>query len=247
MKTVVYTFVMNKTILLLTCEHSGNKIPQEYTHLFSESAELLKTHRGYDLGAGSLAFHFAENLNSKLFITNISRLVVDTNRSLWRRTIFSEITKKLPKSEKQTILDRYYFPHNKAIEDFAKKETGTGNRIVHIAVHTFTPVLKGEVRTTDIGLLFNPQRTNEKHFCALWKKEIMKNFPENKVRFNYPYRGKPDGVAARLRKKHDNNIYLGIELEVNQKFVNKSAKIPESFCTSLVSSFQQTLNVFEWI
>ncbi|MEO8932838.1 MAG: N-formylglutamate amidohydrolase, partial [Xanthomarina sp.] len=36
-------------------------------------------------------------------------------------------------------------------------------------------------------------------------------------RFNYPYLGKADGFTSYLRKQFPKN-YLGIEIEVNQKF-----------------------------
>ena len=45
--------------------------------------------------------------------------------------------------------------------------------------------------------------------------------PELKIRFNYPYLGKADGFTTYLRKIFPEN-YIGIELEVNQKFVNNN-------------------------
>lgn len=41
------------------------------------------------------------------------------------------------------------------------------------------------------------------------------------VRFNYPYLGKADGFTTHLRKKFKDN-YIGIELEVNQKFAKNN-------------------------
>ena len=36
-------------LLVLSCEHAHNRVPARYRHLFD--AELLESHRGYDLGA----------------------------------------------------------------------------------------------------------------------------------------------------------------------------------------------------
>ena len=36
--------------IVLTCEHGGNDIPETYKKLFPND-DLLKTHRGYDIGA----------------------------------------------------------------------------------------------------------------------------------------------------------------------------------------------------
>lgn len=33
-----------------------------------------------------------------------------------------------------------------------------GEKIVHISVHTFTPVLKNKIRNTEIGILYDPKR-----------------------------------------------------------------------------------------
>jgi hypothetical protein len=41
---------------------------------------------------------------------------------------------------------------------------------------------------------------------------------EMRVRRNYPYLGRADGMATFLRKHFPEDSYLGIELEFNQKF-----------------------------
>jgi hypothetical protein len=39
------------------------------------------------------------------------------------------------------------------------------------------------------------------------------------VRRNYPYAGRADGVTSHLRLRFPPGVYVGIELEVNQKIV----------------------------
>ena len=206
---------------------------------------MLRSHRGYDLGVWSIAVRFSSDLKATLFKNHVSRLLVDTNRSLWRRTLFSEKTKTLPKSERQKILDTYYFPHRDAITSFIAAEIKKGKQVLHIATHTFTPILKGEERKTEIGLLYDPGRSNEKKISLEWKKTLNETMPEMRVRFNYPYRGKPDGLTAHFRKLHPNGNYLGVELEVNQKFV-KNGSFPEDILNGLVQSFKLALEKFSW-
>jgi len=43
--------------------------------------------------------------------------------------------------------------------------------------------------------------------------------PEFRIRFNYPYRGKPDGHVRYFRDREEEK-YIGLELEMNQKFAN---------------------------
>ena len=45
--------------------------------------------------------------------------------------------------------------------------------------------------------------------------------PELRLRRNYPYQGRGDGLTALLRKRHPDAAYVGIELEVNQRFVEQ--------------------------
>ncbi|MCB0283496.1 MAG: N-formylglutamate amidohydrolase [Calditrichaeota bacterium] len=237
---------MKNTTLLFTSEHGGNDIPAGYSELFNDFHDVLATHRGYDLGIWSVADALAQAFDARLFKNHVTRLLVDTNRSLWRRTLFSEKTKPLPKKEKQKILDTYYYPHRNAITEFIETEIGRGQKILHIATHSFTPVMKGEVRNADIGLLYDPERSNEKNISKEWKNTLAATLPDFRVRFNYPYRGKPDGLTAHFRKLHANGSYLGVELEVNQKYVTNGS-FPSYVQTGLVQSFRKTMESFSWL
>ena len=238
---------MKTTTLIITCEHGGNEIPEEYEDLFSGYEKILLTHRGYDLGVLSLAEYFSKIFNVRLFKTNISRLLVDVNRSLWRRTLFSEITKKLNKDEKETILQKYYYPHRNVITEYIKTEATNGQKILHIALHSFTPLLNSKERAAEMGFLYNPERINEKEISRVWKKEIKKILPDWRLRYNYPYRGKPDGLTAHFRKIYLDDNYLGVELEINQKFISEEGSFPTGICDKIVSSFSNTINEFSWL
>ena len=238
---------MNKTTLILSCEHACNRIPMEYKGLFSGYENVLKTHRGYDIGVLSLAEHFSKMFNVKLFKTDVTRLLVDVNRSLWRRTLFSEITKTLSKKVKDTILNDYYYPHRNEITRYIEHESANGQKLLHIAFHSFTPVLNATERNAEIGFLYNPQRKNEKTISKQWKKNLQVFFPDWRLRYNYPYRGKPDGLTAHFRRMYPDKKYLGIELELNQKFVNSHDAFPQDICNKISDSFRYTLDEYTWI
>ena len=238
---------MDKTTLLITNEHGGNDIPAEYAHLFKDHTTTLATHRGFDLGIYSLAESFAHTLKAPLYKNNVTRLLVDTNRSLWRRSLFSEMTKPLSTAEKNKILDTYYHPHRQRIAQFIKEEINTGRKILHIATHSFTPQLNGTPRQTDIGLLYNPERSNEKYISRLWKYALKEQLPDLRVRYNYPYRGKPDGLTAHFRKDYHNGHYVGIEMEVNQKYVQNSGHFSAKLRNDIVEAFQKAAERFHWL
>ena len=206
--------------LLLTCEHAGNEIPKQFQQLFQGADEQLNSHRGYDPGAFDL-FCYLKPLADYAEAHQVSRLLVEPNRSPGHPQLFSEFTRGQERGLKNAILERYYFSYRNAVEKQVEQWFQKGENVLHLSVHSFTPVLNGEVRNTDLGLLFDPARSSEKDFCLKWKKQFQKLEPGMKVRFNYPYLGKADGFTTFLRKKFPKN-YKGIELEVNQKFVSKN-------------------------
>ena len=54
--------------------------------------------------------------------------------------------------------------------------------------------------------------------AARFKQLLAARRPDLAIRKNYPYLGKSDGFTTSLRKKWDATVYLGIELEVNQRW-----------------------------
>ena len=97
---------MKQIRLILTCEHAGNFIPQKYQDLFRNHAQVLQTHRGWDPGAFPLVQRLKKRLGCSLMATETSRLLIDVNRSLWRKTLFSELTRNLEPQLKEEILKR---------------------------------------------------------------------------------------------------------------------------------------------
>lgn len=203
--------------ILITCEHGGNRIPARYRPLFARRRLALETHRGYDPGALAVARDLAKTFDAKLVYSTTSRLLVELNRSPGHPNLFSEATRGLPLDERQTLLQRYYFPYRSSVEKQIARATGRGTRVLHISSHSFTPRLNGVERRADVGLLYDPRRAGEARFCLAWKRAIEAARPELVVRRNYPYRGYADGLTTHLRRRFSERTYSGIELEVNQK------------------------------
>ena len=206
--------------LVVSCEHGGNRVPTGYSALFRGQRSVLASHRGWDPGALPLARTLARSLDAPLVATTVTRLLVECNRSPGHRGLFSEFTRGLPRDEKSELLDQYYHPHRGAVEAVVRSGMRTHGAVIHIGVHTFTPVLGGRRRDADIGLLYDPRRAFETTFCELWTIALARVAPELHVRRNYPYRGTGDGLTTALRQKLPAKRYLGIEIEVNQALVS---------------------------
>jgi predicted N-formylglutamate amidohydrolase len=226
--------------LVLTCEHGGNRIPAAYAHLFRGAARVLASHRGWDRGALTLARHLARTLDRPLLEVTWSRLFVEANRSPTNRRIWSDFTKHLPREERLEILERFWQPHRERVERDVARAIARGGRVVHVAVHSFTPVLDGEVRNADVGLLYDSRRKQEAAFARVWAANMRALDPQLRVRFNYPYAGAADGLTTWMRRRHPERQYAGIELELNQALVD--AKGWRSFQQVIAESLRQSLS-----
>lgn len=212
--------------IIITCEHAGNEVPEPYRHLFAsaEAREMLHSHRGWDPGAAPLADTLARELNAPLYTTSISRLLVECNRSPGHPQLFSRFTKLLPEAEKQAILNQFYFPHRLSVEAWIAGQLAAGNKVYHIAVHSFTPVYDGKHRATHIGLLYHPARMQEALWCRKWQKALKEAWPEIQSHLNRPYRGWTDGFPTYLRTRFSES-YTGTELEINQQLLQEKPAI----------------------
>jgi len=208
-----------RTTLVLTCEHGGNRIPRPYAHLFQGEDELLESHRGWDPGALTLARLLARELDRPLLAVTWSRLFVEANRAPSNPRIWSRFTGALPRAERERILEEWWWPHRRAVEEAVSAGTADGGRVLHVAVHSFTPELDGQVRNADVTFLYDSRRKGEADICRRWAEILGRLGPELRIRYNYPYRGNTDGLTTWLRRRFPQERYLGIELEFNQALV----------------------------
>lgn len=222
--------------LILTCEHGGNDIPKRYQTYFKGSQLVLNSHRGFDLGALDL-FKTLEPLADYTLHSEISRLLIELNRSLHHPKLFSEFTKTLPEADKTALIQSHYLVYRNQVETTIRQWIESGEPVLHISVHSFTPVLNNTERHADIGLLYDSKNAAEKTFCKKFKNALKTAHPNLNVRFNYPYLGKADGFPTYLRKQFPSN-YIGIEIEVNQKYVENN-QLQSELKTSIFSALKK--------
>lgn len=207
---------------LLSCEHGGKRVPAPYRRLFAGAAAqtALHSHAACDLGALRLAERLAARLRVPLFAADVTRLLVDLNRSRGHPALFSEWSAPLDEDSRRLLLERYYHPHRARVEAAIAE---SARPVCHIGVHSFAPVLRGQRRGADVALLYDPARPLERALCRRWKHLLRELAPSLHVRRNYPYRGAADGLTTTLRRRFDARGYLGIELEINQALLSGPA------------------------
>jgi predicted N-formylglutamate amidohydrolase len=225
--------------LLFTCEHAGNEVPVEYQWLFSGHQEILTTHQGWDPGAWNIASYLARQLNAPVYGCYISRLLIEANRSIDHEQLFSSFTAQLPPAEKQKLLLQVYHPYR---EQVCTALATMPKPVVHLSIHSFTPIWIGQERKTDIGILFDPARSLELQFSQQLKENLCIHLPSFHIHFNEPYKGTDDGFTTWLRKKYFNTDYAGIEIEVNQKYASNSTQVEEALLHSIKDTMKKYVN-----
>lgn len=210
--------------IILTCEHGGNEVPAEYQSLFiSEGAQRdLKSHRGYDPGALRIAECLAATLQVELHASRQSRLLIELNRSLGSSELFSKYTSSLDATAKKQIIATVYKPFRRGVVRSIDQRRREQRCVVHLSIHTFTPRYRGTVRQYDIGVLYDPSRPLESRLS----RAMLQGFSSFgfEARANMPYLGTDDGHTTELRTRYEAAEYVGIEIEVNNRYAKFSER-----------------------
>ena len=221
--------------LVLSCEHGGNRLPARFRSTFWSAQAALESHRGWDAGSLQLARQLARRLSAPLVACSTTRLLIDLNRSLGHPRLFSEWSRCLPLPEREQLIERLWHPHRDELAAWI--ETLKDAPVLHLSVHSFTPVWDGVERDVDVGLLYDPKRARERDFVADFSAALRERDPSLRVRRNQPYRGTSDGLTTAFRKRFRPTRYSGVELEVSQRFPLGPAaewrQLRASFCAAL--------------
>lgn len=210
---------MKPASIVLTCEHGGNRVPPEVQARFlgAKAQQELTSHRGWDPGALPIARRLAARLRCPLVACQVSRLVVDANRSRHHRALFSERTRSLARAERDRLLEKYWIPHRRRVTQILDAEIEAGCFVLHLGIHSFVPRLHGRTRQLEVGILYDPGRRAERAWARHLRRSFADVMPEARVRMNQPYRGVADGLVTELRKTRSDAVYAGLEIEVNQR------------------------------
>jgi predicted N-formylglutamate amidohydrolase len=168
----------------------------------------------------------------------VSRLLIDLNRSPGHAQLHCPAIRSAPKDVRAAIAEQHYRPYRTQVEALVERSVARGRRVIHISSHSYTPELDGRLRSADVGLLYDPGRRGEVLLCARWKAALAECAPELRVRRNYPYRGKSDGLASHLRRRFPQDRYVGVELEVNQGIVDAAGRGWTSLRHALIASLR---------
>jgi predicted N-formylglutamate amidohydrolase len=148
--------------LFLTADHAGRVIPASLHDLGVSEAERQR-HIAWDIGIAGVTDRLSAALDATAVLQTYSRLVIDCNRDPGVPSSIPEISETTPipgnlgLSPEQRIARRQaiFDPYHTRIRNFLDTRAAAARRTVFVAMHSFTPVFKGESRAMQVGVLYN--------------------------------------------------------------------------------------------
>lgn len=236
---------LRRTAVVVSCEHASNRVPPEARDLLRCSARFLATHRGYDPGSLPVAQRLARRFDAPLFAGTVTRLAVDLNRPEDSSELFSSFLRWATPQERARLLERYHRRHWQRVREAVEARCARGGPVLHLSIHSFTPVMRGERRRADIGFLFDPERAAEHAFCEAWRRELERELVRHGLvlclMHNSPYSGTAPALTTSLRAELPPRSYLGVELEINQRLWRRRGARWEAMVAALEQSLDRVV------
>jgi predicted N-formylglutamate amidohydrolase len=149
--------------IVLIADHARRDLPEDYGDLGLPASEFDR-HIAYDIGVETVTRELAAGLGAPAVIANFSRLLIDPNRGEDDPTLIRQlydgtvIPANYPMSaeERERRLENYYRPYHDAVAAMiASVAQASGMAPFIFSVHSFTPVMHGQVRPWHVGVLWD--------------------------------------------------------------------------------------------
>jgi predicted N-formylglutamate amidohydrolase len=225
--------------VLLVCDHANSRIPRSLGDMGLDPF-ARRCHLAIDIGAGALTEALAGSLGVTAVVHNYSRLVVDCNRQLMDPSAFLEYgdgilvpgNRNLRQADKDLRAEALYWPYHVAI----------GEQIARlmkvVSIHSFTPVLNGESREWQMGVLWDKDEKMREIFVEGLRQGGYK------VGDNEPYSGKaPQDFTIDHHAEEIGLPHVGIE--IRQDLVDDDEGIAEiaAVMESVIASIPEKLDM----
>jgi predicted N-formylglutamate amidohydrolase len=146
---------------LLFADHSGSVIPRGLASLGLPASELER-HIAWDIGIAGVTERLSAALDAPAVLQTYSRLVIDCNRNpAWPSAMpeiseFTEIpgNRGLTEADRAARVSEIFRPYHDRIAALLDTRAAAGKRTILVAMHSFTPVFKGESRRVEVGILY---------------------------------------------------------------------------------------------
>lgn len=214
--------------IVLLCEHASHHMPSEYADLGLSSVDRLR-HIAWDIGAAEVTRGLVERLNAPAFLSTYSRLLIDLNRPIEAGSSIPQLSETtdipgnigLSDDEKARRAARIFTPFHDRVAAHITAREKAGRKVKIVAIHSFTPVFKGNVRPWHAGILYD-----RSHELAQMVIDGLRSDPTMNVEGNVPYTvSRDDDYAIPVHgqdRGHD-----AILVEIRQDLVSTPQGIAE--------------------
>ena len=149
--------------IVLVADHAHRELPEEYGDLGLPASEFDR-HIAYDIGVEAVTRKLAALLDAPAVVARFSRLLIDPNRGEDDPTLIRQLydgtvvpgNYPMAAEERERRLDRFYRPYHDAVAAMVASvahESGAAPFI--FSVHSFTPVMQGNIRPWHVGVLWD--------------------------------------------------------------------------------------------
>jgi predicted N-formylglutamate amidohydrolase len=206
--------------LVIVCDHAGHALPRALGDL-GLSADDLRSHIAWDIGAAGVARRLGELLDAPVFLQRYSRLVIDCNRPLGAPDSIPEVSggvtipgnRGLGSESVEARIETIFRPYHARIAEHVASHSSP----CLIAMHSFTPVLHGVARRVHAGVLYERDARLASRVLARLREE-----PRLIVGDNEPYvaSAKTDYAIIEYGERRGAPY---VELEVRQDLLAEAA------------------------
>lgn len=211
--------------VLLLCDHAGRRVPARLDRLGISEAALAR-HIGWDIGAADMTYRLATLLDAPAILCHTSRLVIDPNRRPLTPSSIPHVSdgcvvpanEHLSAEEIRRRVFEHFLPYHRLVARTIGAFRRRGVVPVVIAMHSFTPRMRGEDRPWQVGVVWRgDQRLSAPVLRALRRE------PGLIVGDNQPYSGISDfGFTITFHAQRPRLPHL--MLEVRQDEIDSRAR-----------------------
>ena len=231
--------------VLLVCDHASCRFPESLGDMGLDPF-ARRCHLAVDIGAGPLTERLAKSLSVTAVLAQYSRLVMDCNRQLMDPSAYLEYgdgilvpgNRNLHQADKDLRASILYWPYHDALDKQVQRLSKLGPAPAFIAIHSFTPVMNGEARPWQMGVLWDTDMRLRNIF--------LEGFREAGyfVGDNEPYSGKaPQDFTIDHHAEEIGLPHIGIEIRQDliddDEGVEKIARLMHTIIESIPKKLQE--------
>ena len=216
-----YHCVMNWSVII-SVEHASNHVPNGID--LGVDPDVLDSHVAWDPGTAVIGEMLGRDLDAPVLLGSLTRLVVDLNRSPTNPDSIPDVAFGVPVPGNQRLDDagraarlaEYHTPYWKKAREWVRTRS-KDRTLLHLSIHSFTPVLHGELRSMSVGVMYDPARPLELPFAESLIDALRARGIDTAN--NGPYDGRNDALVTTLRQEFPPDRYAGIQIEHNLKHI----------------------------